>query len=80
MMLDSIKLMSPVLSKKNMIEIMIDLKNKLLLITFNMADFIIFSTLKAPSYISNMLMHLLFDFTSSPIKSKQAILSSSYKY
>lgn len=49
MMLDSIKLMSPVLSKKNMIEIMIDLKNKLLLITFNMANFIIFSTLKAPS-------------------------------
>lgn len=59
---------------------MIDLKKRLLLITFIIAYFIIFSTLKAPNYISNMLMHLLLDFTSSPMKSKQAMFSSSCKY
>ena len=74
------KSMSLVLSQKKIIEIIIDLKKRLLKITFCIANQMIFLTLHSPSQISNIAMHRLFDFTSSPIKSKQAILSSSVRY
>ena len=62
------------------IDIIMDLKKRLLLIIFSRAEFMILRTLCSPSWISNMARHRLLDLTSSPMKSKHAMFSSSVRY